>query len=71
MNVYMIRDGGDDRCWKAETMAKALKASEDAYITENRVELKLSEYEERQHYQTEMLESCTLVGELANPWPDQ
>lgn len=65
MNVYMIRDGGDDRLWKAETMAEAMRLSEDAYIAED--VLDSSEAEEREHYRTEMLESCTLIGALANP----
>ena len=34
MNVYLIKDGGDDRCWKGEKMSDAVQAAEDAYIAE-------------------------------------
>lgn len=66
MNIYLIRDGGDDRCWKAETMAAAVKASEDAYMRENQP-FENDDETERQHYRDSMLESCQLIGELGNP----
>lgn len=68
MNVYLIKDGGDDRCWKAETMAEAVKASEDAYMRENQpFNNGNTDEEERQHYRDGMLESCQLIAELGNP----
>ena len=66
MNIYLIKGGGDDRCWKAETMAEAVRASEDAYIRENQP-WENPEDEERQHYRDSMLESCQLIAEIGNP----
>ena len=69
MNVYRISDGGDDRLWKAESMDEAIKLAEDAYIKENTNcrPMTKAEAREREHYRTAMLESCVLLGELANP----
>lgn len=72
MLIYRIKDGGDWLCWKAESMAAATKASEDRYIAEQRDAMgedreNFEEEIERAHYRSDMLESCELVGELANP----
>lgn len=67
MNIYLIKDGGDDKLWKAETFEAALKAAEDAYIRENMDALDNPEPEEREHYRNSVVESCALLGELGNP----
>lgn len=66
----MISDGGDNRLWQAETMNEALELAEEAYIEENWDDLESPEDEERVFYRTELLESCALIGELANPTTD-
>lgn len=67
MNVYLIKDGGDQMCWKAETMQSAVAAAEDAYVADpgNRSPDE-TDADMRAHYQAHLLESCQLLGELAN-----
>lgn len=71
MNVYLIADGGDHKLWKAMTMADAMRAAEDAFIAECREALapaeSFDEEETRAEYRSDGIESCALVGELANP----
>lgn len=69
MNVYMIREDGQDKLWKAQTMREAVQLAEEAYVKEE-AEASTGEGEEanwREFYHETLLESCTLIGELANP----
>lgn len=68
MNIYMIREDGQDSLWKAATMHAALTLAEDAYVKQERDEgVDGTEEEWRDFYRKELLESCTLIGELVNP----
>lgn len=72
MNVYMIREDGEDKLWKAPTMYAAIKAAEDRYVQEERARNAADHFysmeeEWRAVYGAKVMESCTLVGELANP----
>lgn len=70
MNVYMIREDGEDKIWKAATMRDAIKLAEDAYVLEELARVGVEDTTEEQWrslYSEELLESCTLLGELANP----
>ena len=64
MNIYMITEDGEQKLWKAETMEAAMKLAENAYIEEGGLDG--SEEEERVHYRESLIESCTLIGKLAN-----
>ena len=69
MNIYLIIEDGQHLCWQAETMTLALSYSRDEYIDERRRDegdaLDLSA--ELTYYEENILESCALIGELANP----
>ena len=68
MNIYLIADGDEHKCWQAESMALAVEASENAYIGTLDSGLTHEEYKgEREYYRDSLLEQCTLIGELANP----
>lgn len=70
MNVYLIQQDGEQECWQAETMGAAVEAAFREYyrdLTETSGESDATE--EREHWEGEILQSCTLVGELKNPWP--
>ena len=72
MNIYLIADGDEHKCWQAESMAEATKLSEDAYLAETFKErldhIDAMEIEgEQTYYRESLLEQCTLIAELANP----
>lgn len=69
MNVYMITEDGQQKLWKANSMAEAIKLAEDAYVREEQSakEPQGNEREWREYYRSELLESCTVIGELENP----
>lgn len=75
MNVYKIREDGEDRLFIAPTMADAIRAAEEVYrVTEFEIYGEGREYgdEERRDWQTNILEQCMLIGELghdAHPIP--
>ena len=71
MNIYLISDGDEHKCWQAESMAQATAASELAYLEqtfEDRSDpVPESEIDaEREYYRESLLEQCTLIGPLAN-----
>lgn len=69
MNVYMIREDGEDKLWLSPTMRDALALAEDNHVMNERArsEAEGTEEEWRDLYRKELLESCTLIGEVANP----
>lgn len=68
MNIYMIREDGQDKLWKAATMHAALTLAEDDYVREERERNEGgTEQEWREFYRADLLESCTFIGELVNP----
>lgn len=66
MNIYRILDESDKCLWQAESMAAALQLAEDAYIAEAEIPAD-EQHENREYYRNELLQSCELIGELANP----
>jgi hypothetical protein len=73
MNIYLIQEDGQALCWQAESMQQAVQLAEDRHIMEaTKEELEPWDYtadkeaEERENYRANILQSCQLVGELAN-----
>jgi len=71
MNIYLITEDGETFCIKAETMAQAIEVCEASYLDDRREEAKAfpasyNENTERAYYHNEILQSCSLVGELKN-----
>lgn len=68
MNIYLVQEDGEARCWQAYTMTEALALARSAYIEERREDegdaMNLSE--ELTFYEDSILESCALIGELVN-----
>lgn len=80
INIYLIQEDGQAICWQAESAHAAIGYAEDRHILEfcqdGGLELLdqgvSSESEiqtERENYRANIFESCSLVGELANPDP--
>lgn len=69
MNVYQITVDGQAELWAGTNMPEACKGAEDDYIRQLREDAQLEdEGEQRLYFQTDLLESCQLVGEVKN-WP--
>lgn len=68
MNIYLINEDGESKCFQAENMQQALQCAEDTYIADlrERKEITVPEREERIYWQSQIIQSCALVGELAN-----
>lgn len=72
MNIYLLIEDGDSFCIKAKTMAKAINVCEQSYLEDRQEELgkmgpkKYDNEYEKQFYHEQILESCSLVGELKN-----
>jgi len=68
MNIYLITEEDSSFCIRAKTMADAIKVCESSYIDDVMEDNKNTTQEEyeRGYYHTEILQSCTLVGELRN-----
>lgn len=71
MNIYLMDEDGQLFCIKANTMAEAIKICEKDYLDylkERSEEEKYNFNEEtdKEYYYKEVLQSCSLVGELKN-----
>lgn len=67
MNIYMITEDGSNFCIKALTMSDAINVCESSYVEDAMEDDHgTTEDHERKYYHTDILESCTLVGELRN-----
>jgi len=66
MNIYLITEDGETFCIKAETMAQAIEVCEASYLDGLRLLASYNENTERAYYHNEILQSCSLVGELKN-----
>ena len=68
MNIYQIQEDGDWKCWQAESMQMAVILAQQAFVNEAKddVEWDLDE-EPADYWQRTVLQSCALIGELANP----
>lgn len=71
MNIYLITSDGEAKCYAANSMQEACAIAEDQYIEEMRQYhwergSEFVEVEERELFRWTILDSCNLVGELAN-----
>lgn len=67
MNIYLIVEDGVNFCIKAKTMDKAIQICEKSYLEERESEdPKYNKYTEKKYYHEQILESCSLIGELKN-----
>lgn len=71
VNVYLIQEDGESFCVRSHTMRDALKTSEDRYLSDPEIKEQIQSgestlSEEIEHYYSQILQSCSLVGELKN-----
>lgn len=69
MNIYRIMEDDQYFCMRGKSMQEVTKLCEDSYIEECTIEIateQTTEEYEREHYHTNILQSCELVGELKN-----
>ena len=67
MNIYLINEDGDSFYIKAKTMHEAVKICEESYLEDRMEEEKgLLIDGERLYYHEQILQSCSLIGELKN-----
>lgn len=69
MNAYLILDESGHKVWIAETMFEALEQHWRAYLAEliGDGEQDDTEEQDRDYYELEILQSCSLVGEVGVP----
>ncbi len=68
MNVYLMNEDGESFCIRARNMGTAVIACENKYLADMKEE-KGGEYDktkEKIYYHEQILQSCSLVGELKN-----
>ncbi len=73
MHIYLIQELGEARCWQEATMMLAINAAKNEYMKSRQDEYGGEGFdlnEESDYYEKEILQSCTFVGELANPVHD-
>lgn len=72
MNIYLLIEDGGSFCIKAKTMAEAVSTCEQSYLEDRQEELgksgpeKCDSDSEKEYYHEQILQSCSLVGELKN-----
>ena len=68
MNIYLINEDGVQFCIRAKTMGQATVLCEQSYLEDLKEEKKdnYDESSERDYYYDEILQSCSLVGQLKN-----
>ena len=67
MNIYLLVEDDVNCCIKAKTMAEAVEFGETIYINERREDDPECDYtSEVNYYHTQILQSCSFVGELKN-----
>ena len=73
MNIYRITEDGEAFCIKAKTMHEAVKVCEDSYVEEELDSISNKKFSSetidsvsREYYNTNLLQSCELIGELKN-----
>ena len=68
MNAYLVIEDGGDMVWIAPTMQRALELAWDAHVANNIDPDDLGSVDDaREQYEHEILQSCTPLGEVANP----
>ena len=68
MNIYLVIEDNESFCIRADTMAIAVSVCEGSYLEDRREEegTKYNREHERIWYHEQILQSCSLVGELKN-----
>lgn len=71
MNIYLVVEDGDTFCIQADTMNEAVKFCEEVHLEEcskNYLEIGIGfdAGNEKRYYQEQILQSCSLIGELKN-----
>ena len=68
MNVYLLIEDGESFCIRDETMQGAISESLKNYLDERLKEegVKYDLAIEREFYHEQILQSCSLIGELKN-----
>ncbi len=67
MNIYLITEDGENFCIKAKTAGEAINVCEKSYIDEILETQPGSSLEsEKEYYYEQILQSCSLVGQLKN-----
>jgi len=68
MNIYLVKEDGETFCIKAKTMAQAISICEISYLEEAEDEEKenYNEQYSKVFYYENILQSCSLVGQLKN-----
>jgi hypothetical protein len=70
MNIYLIVEDGEQFCIKADTPKEAIDICLKGYLQEEGIEVDESvhpdDLSESQWYYDEILQSCSLVGQLRN-----
>jgi len=71
VNIYLIVEDGQQFCIKAINMGEAVKLCLDSYLEEREGDIgykfdDIYKNEETGYYHGNILESCSLVGELKN-----
>ena len=66
-NIYLLQEDGETFCIQANTMSEAIQVCEESYL-EDRIEEEpgCNIEVEKQFYHKQILQSCSLVGELKN-----
>lgn len=68
MNIYLLQEDGEGFCIKAETMSEAVDVCVQSYMDDMKEEKGVSYnlVSEREYYHEQILQSCSLVGQLKN-----
>ena len=67
MNIYWLMEDGESFCIKAFSMSEAVDVCEKSYLEDISEEKPKRNIEaERKFYHNQILQSCSLVGELKN-----
>lgn len=67
MNIYLIQEDGEATCFQATCMQNAITIATQKFCKENYdSDWDIDETPDN-YYQRAILQSCSLIGELANP----
>jgi len=68
MNIYQIQEEGEWSLWQARSMSEAVTFAQQLFCKENYdKKWDLRDESPADYYQREILQGCTLIGELENP----
>ena len=68
MNIYLMDEDGERFCIRSKNMAEAIDVCEKSYLEDRQEEEgdKYNDKTEREYYHEQILQSCSLLGELKN-----